>query len=361
MDILIVDDNKANLTLLSTLTRQLPETTATAFLDPLEAIAWSADHPVDLLYVDYIMPGMDGIEFIRRFRAQAHHAEVPIIMVTAYEERSVRYEALSAGANDFLNKPIDTIEFLARSRNLLALQRHSKKLADQAGWLRNEVEKATQEILRRELDTLFHLGKAAEFRDAETGAHILRMANYARVIAAAMGLSDADQEMLLRAAPMHDIGKLGTPDHILLKPGKLNPAEFEIMKQHAAHGWEILRHTPSPIIQAAAVIAHSHHEKWNGEGYPLGLRGEDIPLFGRIVAVADVFDALTSDRPYKQAWSNEKACIYIRTQSGQHFEPRCIDAFFSAWDEILAIQAKYRDEEINGYWAQRADGASHPL
>ncbi len=344
MQILIVDDNQVNITLLTALIKKLEHTTSVGLLHPAEALAWCKDHAVDLLYVDYMMPGMNGIDFIRAFRALPAHGEIPIIMVTANDERTVRYEALSAGANDFLTKPIDTVEFLARSRNLLALRQHSKTLADQAGWLRSEVEKATQEIVRREQDTLFHLGKAAEFRDPETGAHIMRMANYARVIASTLGLSAADQQLLLRAAPMHDVGKLGTPDSILLKPGKLTPAEFEIMKLHAAHGWEILRHSPSPTIQAAAMIAYSHHEKWNGTGYPQGLKSNDIPLFGRIVAIADVFDALTSVRPYKQAWSNEEACRYLREQSGQHFDPECVEAFFGAWDQILKIKSIYHDD-----------------
>lgn len=345
MDILILDDNEVNVALLANLARKLNNCETHRFSQPLKALEWCKQNNVDLMLIDYMMPEMNGVQFIRTIRSIAGLGEVPIIMVTANDERSVRYDALNAGANDFLTKPIDSIEFVTRSKNLLALRQHAKHLADQAGWLREEVAKATSELIRREQETLLHLGKAAEFRDPETGAHILRMSHYAKSVAAAMGLSKEDQQLILYAAPMHDIGKLGTPDNILLKPGKLTPEEFELMKLHATHGWEILRHGKSPSIQAAALIAYSHHEKWDGSGYPQGLKGDTIPLFGRIVAVADVFDALTSERPYKKAWPDEEACNYLREQSGKHFDPACIQAFFEIWDEILKIKNLYRDDD----------------
>lgn len=353
MNILILDDNAVNVALLVNLAKKLEGCQSHQFHHPHPALAWCQQHTAadapDLILVDYMMPDMNGIDFIRAVRNIAGLGEVPIIMVTANDERAVRYDALSAGANDFLTKPVDSIEFLTRSKNLLALRQHAKHLADQAGWLRGEVAKATAELVRREQDTLLHLGKAAEFRDPETGAHILRMSHYARVIAAHLGLPEEAQQLILYAAPMHDIGKLGTPDNILLKPGKLTPEEFELMKLHATHGWEILRHGKSPSIQAAAQIAYSHHEKWDGSGYPQGLKETAIPLFGRIVAVADVYDALTSERPYKNAWTDEQACTLLREQSGKHFDPACITAFFAGWDEICAIKHQYRDDdpEIN--------------
>lgn len=346
MDILILDDNEVNVALLVNLSRKLEGCQPHQFLYPHQALAWCKENTPDLILVDYMMPDMNGIDFIRAVRALPGLGEIPIIMITANDERSVRYDALTAGANDFLTKPIDSIEFITRSKNLLALRQHAKHLADQAGWLRGEVAKATAELVQREQETLLHLGKAAEFRDPETGAHILRMSHYAQIIAAKLGLSEEDQQLILYAAPMHDIGKLGTPDNILLKPGKLTPEEFEIMKLHATHGREILRHGQSPSIKAAALIAYSHHEKWDGSGYPQGLKGDSIPLFGRIVAVADVYDALTSERPYKQPWPDEEACALLREQAGKHFDPACIDAFFQAWDEICAIKRKYRDDDL---------------
>jgi putative two-component system response regulator len=260
-------------------------------------------------------------------------------MVTSVHEAEVRYQALECGANDFLTKPVDKSEFVPRVRNMLALRRHQKVLADRAEGLANEVRMSLAGILAREHDTILRLSRAAEFRDPETGSHIQRMACYSQLIAKALGFSESDQ------APMHDVGKVGIPDHILLKPGKLEPEEFEIMKQHALMGYEILRGSSSHLLQAAALIAVSHHEKFDGSGYPHGRAGEAIPLFGRIVAVADVFDALTSDRPYKKAWDVERAAATIREGSGSHFDPACVEAFFQQWDEVLAIHAAYPDTQ----------------
>ncbi|MCV2357443.1 HD domain-containing protein [Paucibacter sp. TC2R-5] len=219
------------------------------------------------------------------------------------------------------------------------------KLDDRAAWLADEVSKATAESLKREREAVFHLCKAAEYRDPETGAHILRMAHFSKVIAAGLKLSEAEQDLLLQAAPMHDIGKVGIADNILLKPGRLTPDEFEIMKRHAEFGHEILRASSSPVLLAGALIAITHHEKFDGSGYPKGLMGEAIPIFGRIVAVADVFDALTSERPYKKAWSLEDAAAFIRAQSGAHFDPACVEQFFAHWDQILEIRQRFKDAD----------------
>jgi HD-GYP domain-containing protein (c-di-GMP phosphodiesterase class II)/tetratricopeptide (TPR) repeat protein len=228
---------------------------------------------------------------------------------------------------------------------MVALEDARSKLADRAEWLAGEVAKATQEVLARERETVVRLSKAAEYRDPETGAHILRMAHYSELIARGLGLPDADRQLLLEAAPMHDIGKVGITDSILLKPGRLTPEEFEVMKQHAQIGHEILKDSSSLVLQTGAAIALGHHEKFDGSGYPQGLAGEAIPIFSRIVAVADVFDALTSERPYKKAWSLEQAAEHLRTHSGAHFDPRCVDCFFARWDEVLAIRQRFKDEE----------------
>jgi putative two-component system response regulator len=267
-------------------------------------------------------------------------------MVTADHERNTRYSALDAGATDFLTKPIDGREFRARVRNMLAIQRSRKIIADRAQWLEQEVDKRTEEVFARELEMIMRLSRAAEFRDPETGAHIQRMSLFSRLIAEGLGLPAAEQELILRAAPMHDVGKIAIPDHILLKPGRLTSAEFDLMKQHAEYGYEILKNSSSTLLDAAAIIARSHHEKFDGSGYPLGLRGEDIPLHGRIVAVADVFDALTSERPYKQRWDVEQAFDLLRQGAGTHFDPRCVDAFISRRDDVLAIQAQFQDDTL---------------
>lgn len=219
------------------------------------------------------------------------------------------------------------------------------KLADRAEWLAGEVAKATREVLARERETVVRLSKAAEYRDPETGAHILRMAHYSELIARGLGLSEADRQLLLEAAPMHDIGKVGITDAILLKPGRLTPLEFEVMKQHAQIGHEILKDSSSLVLQTGAAIALGHHEKFDGSGYPQGLAGEAIPIFSRIVAVADVFDALTSERPYKKAWPLEQAADHLKAHSGSHFDPLCVDTFFAQWPQVLEIRQRFQDED----------------
>jgi putative two-component system response regulator len=220
-------------------------------------------------------------------------------------------------------------------------------LANRAEWLAAEVAQATAEIAAREKEAILRLSRAAEYRDPETGSHLLRMSNYTRLIAEQLGLSPDEQELLLEASPMHDIGKVGTPDQILLKPGRLTPEEFEIMKQHATIGYEILRDSVSPLLQCAAKLAMAHHEKFDGSGYPQALAGEAIPLHGRIVAVADVFDALTSERPYKKAWTLEAAVDFLKSNSGSHFDPACVEALLAVWPQVLEIRARYYDEPDN--------------
>ena len=345
MNVVIVDDTQINVTLMQALINRVEGCKPICFTDSAAGLQWCIDNDPDLVIVDYMMPAPDGIELIARLRALPPKAEVPILMVTADHEKEVRYRALETGANDFLTKPIDRIEFTSRVKNMLAIRKSHLVLADRAAWLAEEVAKATAEIREREREAVFRLARAAEFRDPETGAHIQRMAHYSRLIAAGIGLDEAQQELILEAAPMHDVGKLGTPDAILLKPGKLTPEEFAVMKQHASIGWEILRDSHAPTLQTAAEIAHTHHEKFDGSGYPHGLKGDGIPLFGRIVAVADVFDALTSARPYKKAWDFDAAWEFIRENSGSHFDPRCTDAFLARREEALAIRARFRDPE----------------
>ena len=343
LNVLIVDDTPINLILFSALVEKLDGCTDFPFAEPLKALEWAKTNTTDLVILDYMMPEMDGLEFITAFRKLPGHEETPILMVTASGQKEVRYAALDLGATDFLMKPLDRVEFLTRTKNMLTMQASRKKLGDHAAWLADEVRKATSEIVLRERETVLRLSKAAEYRDPETGAHIMRMAHYAQLIGKQLGLSVDEQELLLEAAPLHDIGKVGIPDGILLKPGKLTEAEFEIMRQHAQIGYEVLKGSSSRVLQSGAEIAHCHHEKFDGSGYPRGLAGEAIPLFSRIVAVADVFDALTSERPYKKMWDDESATQLIRSQSGLHFDPRCVEAFFSGWEEVMQIRETFRD------------------
>jgi len=345
MQVAVVDDTQLNLTLIGKLVDRTPNARAHNFERPTPALEWCLANAPDLIIVDYMMPEMDGLEFIRRIRAHRDRDDLPILMVTASHERDVRYAALDCGASDFLTKPIDAREFEARVRNMLKLREAHLAGKHRAETLAAEVRRATADILDRERETITRLSRAAEFRDPETGAHIQRMWHFSALIARRLGLGDAFAEDLLMAAPMHDVGKLGIPDHILMKPGRLTPEEFEQMKRHSEIGYDILKGSTSPVIQAAATIALTHHEKYDGSGYPHGTAGENIPLIGRIVAVADVFDALTSVRPYKPAWSLDDATAFLRDGRGQHFDPLCVDALLSDWGAVLKIRDEFQDED----------------
>ena len=343
--VLIIDDSDINLTLIRALVMKLEECDPQLFSEPEVGLAWCKDNLPDLVIVDYMMPVMDGLQFISAFRLIPGRAEIPVLMITANDQKDIRYDALRGGANDFLTKPIDRIEFSARVKNMLTLRDGQKYLEDRAAFLEELVDERTREIRDRERELIYRISRAAEFRDPETGAHIQRMAHYSEIIARGLGLDEKLCKLILQAAPMHDVGKIGIPDMILLKPGKLTDEEFDIMKKHAAMGYELLKDSGSEIMQAGAEIALTHHEKFDGSGYPNGLKGEEIPIFARIVAVADVFDALTSDRPYKKAWDSKDAIELIKKNSGSHFDPECVEAFLKDWHEVLYIKAKYKDEE----------------
>jgi putative two-component system response regulator len=344
MAILIVDDNPTNLVLMGALTQAVDPRPAATFEQPLAALDWCRSATPDLVLLDFMMPDIDGHEFIRRFRLLPGCDDVPIVMVTTADERPVRQAALELGVSDFLVKPVDAVEFRLRVRNLLALRHAQTQLKHRSEWLAQEVERATRAIREREQELVFRLSRAAEFRDPETGSHLRRMAAYAVLIAQRLECDDAFVESMRLSAPMHDIGKLGVPDYILLKPGRLSDEELIIMRGHAAVGARILSGSMSPLIRMAASIAQTHHEKFDGSGYPDGLSGEAIPLVGRIVAVADVFDALTTARPYKQPWSAEDARDYILAERGRHFCPRCCDAFEQGWEQVLEIRRCFPDD-----------------
>lgn len=340
--IAIIDDSESVLNHLTQLvSSMIAEDAAVPFKDPQVALGWCLQNDVDLVIVDYVMPKINGLQFIEAFLTNPSRTDIPVIMVTTSDTMEVRYRALQLGATDFLRKPVDKIEFLTRVRNLLSLSRHHKQTKTQAVLLAEEVRKATQAIVERERESILVLSRAAEFRDNETGAHLLRMSNYCQIIATRMGLPSEEVDLIFTAAPMHDIGKIGIPDHVLLKPGALTPEEREIMTTHAEIGWQILRNNQSPMLQMAAAIALSHHEKWDGTGYPKRVSGLDIPLAGRITAVADVFDALTSVRPYKPAWPLDKALDFLRSNRGSHFDPACVDAFLVSLEQILAVAERY--------------------
>jgi two-component system response regulator RpfG len=342
--VMVVDDQSTGRAILEQVVRSLDErVTVEGFARPVDAIVWATRHISDLVLVDYMMPDMDGIEFVKRLRALPGYEHVPIVMVTVHDDRKVRYAALDAGITDFLTKPLDARECLARCRNLLTLRRQQLALEDRRRLLEHMVEDATREVREREKETLLRLARAGEFRDEETGYHLIRMARYSRLIADAVGLERDEAESIELAAPLHDIGKIGIPDQILLKPGKLDEAEWQVMRRHPLIGHEILKGSASKYVRMGALIALGHHEKYDGTGYPNGLVADHIPLCARIVAVADVFDALTSPRPYKPAWPAERAFLYLAAQRGRHFDPRLADAFVSLRKEIMEIQSEWQD------------------
>jgi len=351
--VLIVDDSPSNLLIYRGIVRNIARSTSICFAVSAEALEWCKDHDPDVVIVDYNMPTPNGLEFIQRFRTLPGKSEIPILMITAETDKHLRYKALEIGANDFLTKPVDVIEFTARARNMLELRRSRKVLEDRAGWLAGEVEKATAQIVARERETIWRLARVAEFRDVATGMHIVRIAQYCGAIAAALHTSEDVRELLVMSSPMHDIGKIAIPDAILLKRGKLTPDEFEIMKQHTVIGHDILKNSASYLLRAAAEIALTHHERFDGTGYPHALQGEAIPLVGRICAISDVFDALTSVRPYKTAWPVQSAVDEIVAAGGTQFDPALVAAFQTALPEILKLKEEFSDEALR---SQQASG-----
>ncbi|OOZ47879.1 two-component system response regulator [Solemya velum gill symbiont] len=342
--VVIVDDESTGRTILEMLVRKIDsDLQVTGFSSASKALEWLKTNPADMIITDYRMSEINGVEFIRRVRGMSDFESVPIMMITVVSEKSVRYEALDAGATAFLTRPIDQIECSTSCRNLLKMQEQQSIIRDKADWLARQVDVATQQIVSREREILLRLGLAGEYRDSDTGNHVLRMAKYSRAIAEELGIAKIECDDIEYAAPMHDIGKIGIPDHILLKTGKLTSSEWEIMKQHTVFGHNILSNSQSRYIQLGSIIALNHHEKFDGSGYPSGLQGQEIPLEARIVAVADVFDALVTKRPYKKAWTDEQALNMLELESGNHFDPECVNAFFNRLDDIFQIRAELTD------------------
>lgn len=337
MRILVVEDNPITLAVIANIARRIPDVEVIDCSDPLEAMIACRGRVHDLVLIDYMMPGMNGIDFIRALKADEVYRSVPVVMITADGERALRIEAIEAGATDFLNKPVDPEELKVRLRNLLALRRAQVELADRARWLAVEVEKATRELLEREEEMIWRLARAIDFRDGGTGAHISRVATISRIVAEEMGLPPDHCRMIYLAAPLHDVGKIGVDDAILNKPGRLDPDELAQMRRHVAYGAAILENGRASLIQVAERIARCHHERWDGAGYPAGLAGEEIPVEGRVAAIADVFDALCARRPYKHAWDKEEAKAEIRSLAGSHFDPACVAAFERGWERIAAV------------------------
>jgi len=345
--ILLIDDNQENLLLLQRMLKSLSKTGSVdtiCFTEPQAALTWCGSHEPDICVVDYNMPGMDGICFITEVRKLPGFKGIPLVMITGTSDGQVRQRALTSGATDFLTRPVDPTEFKTRLDNLLSLRMSLVNPLHKVERLAHDMELLARQTLEREHEQIiFKLSQLSLWRDEETGNHMHRVAHISRLIAQELGYDDQFCDMIYLAAPMHDIGKVGIPDKILLKPGKLTADEWEVMKTHTTIGFEVLKDSSSPLLRMGAEIAHSHHEKYSGHGYPQGLAGEKIPIVGRIVAVADELDALLSVRPYKKAWNPNDVLEQMRRERGKHFDPDCIDVMLRRIDAILAIQSKFAD------------------
>jgi len=341
--ILAIDDEPVNLKLLDKMLRAEGYADLVLLDDPREAAdAYRRPRP-GLVLLDLNMPILDGYAVMRLLREIDEPVPAPVLVLTAQQSSEFLLRAFEAGARDYVVKPFDRAELMARVRNLLEAQLAHRMIWGQAALLEGIVKDRTEKLRRSRLLVVRRLGRAAEYRDNETGNHILRMSRISTLLAERLGWSPEDCEVMLNASPMHDVGKIGIPDEILLKPGRLTSQEWRVMQGHAEIGADILSDDDSDVLVLARSIALSHHEKWDGSGYPRGLSGEEIPQEGRIVAVADVFDALTSERPYKDAWSNERAVEHIRQQAGRHFDPAIVPVFIAALPEILRIREQHVD------------------
>jgi len=343
--IFIVDDEPSNLKLLDKMLGGQGYRNLVLVQDPREVIEYYREQSPNLILLDINMPYLDGYQVMEQLKALNDPLLPPIVILTAQHGKDCMLKALAAGARDFITKPFDRNELLMRVRNLLDVQLAHRLLHDQKKVLEEMVRKRTDELRRTQLQVIQHLGRAAEYRDEETGNHILRMSHISFLLAQGIGWSESDCELILNASPMHDIGKIGVPDNILLKPGKFEPHEWEIMKSHVTIGWELLGDDDSELMRMAREIALTHHEKWDGSGYPNGLTGEEIPQVGRIAALADVFDALTSKRLYKNAWTVEAAVALIKENSGKDFDPELVEVFLQELPSILKVRERFAEPE----------------
>jgi len=349
--ILAVDDEPFNLDLIEASFGDYDNVKLTFATNGQEALDLLEKEVFNVVLLDISMPVMDGLEALNIIRKNDKFKNLPVLMVTANTEKE--HTAIEKGASDFISKPYDIEILCGRTLNYAKMNKYYELVQNQKETLEIEVKQRTKELedtlrlaKRTEYEISIRLGRASEFRDLETAAHIKRMSHYSKLLAKLCGLDDEECELILYAAPLHDIGKVGIPDKILLKPGRFNEEEFEIMKQHAILGAKMLEGADEfPVLKAGHIIALQHHEKWNGSGYPSELKEEEIHLYARIIAVADVFDALSSKRCYKSAMGIEEVMNIMKKDSGTHFDPKLIDLLVNNLDKFLEIQDKYKDDE----------------
>lgn len=326
--ILIVDDIIANIDVLKAILME--DYNLKAATKGIVALKIAEKFLPDIILLDIMMPGMDGYDVCEKLKENPITSHIPIIFVTAMHEVKDEAKGFKVGAVDFITKPINPVVVKARIKTHIALSNQQKELDIQ-------VREKTADLEQSRIDLVSRLSSAAEFKDKDTGLHIRRMSMISQIVAKEYGLSSKEVELISLATPMHDVGKIGIEDKILQKAGKLTDKEWTKMKKHCDIGVKILGHPKDELLRAASIIAHQHHEKWNGKGYPDGLRKENIHIYARIAAIADVFDALTSDRPYKKAWKFEDALNLIKEEKGKHFDPQVVEAFLNKYDEIVEI------------------------
>lgn len=340
--ILIVDDSQANILLLKKLLNISNYSNVISTTFSTEALRLCREEEPDLMLLDLRMPGLDGFQVLEQLRQEKIEEFFPVLVITAQNDHENCIKAFNLGAKDFIGKPFDQAEVLMRIRNMLEIRLLHKEMREHNRSLEVNVQECNRELQGAQQELIHRLVRASEFRDYETGNHIVRMSLYSYELGKAAGLNSRETSLLLHASTMHDIGKVGIPDSILLKPMKLNPEEWEIMKTHTTKGAQILSGSGFDMIQMAETIALTHHERWDGTGYPQGLSGKNIPIVGRITAICDTFDALISERPYKKAWPIELALEEIKRRRGTYFEEFLVDKFFEILPVILEIQAKYK-------------------
>ncbi len=335
--ILLVEDMSINIDIISGLLKKEYKIKVATNGEKALKIAFSEKKP-DLILLDVMMPGMDGYEVCRQLKKDPASRNIPVIFITGKVGAEHEEKGFELGAVDYITKPISPPVVKARVKTHLALSNQNLELE-------MKVRQRTEQLRSTQFEIIRRLGLAGEFKDNETGLHVIRMSNYSMIIGIGLGMQSDEANLLLNTAPMHDIGKIGIPDSVLLKPGKLDKKEWEIMKLHPAYGAKIVGDHESPLLKLARTVALTHHEKWDGSGYPKGLKGEEIPLCGRVVAVADVFDALTTKRPYKDAWSIERSIDLIESEKGKHFDPEVVKSFMGNITEILKIKEKHAEKE----------------
>jgi response regulator RpfG family c-di-GMP phosphodiesterase len=335
-----IDDDEAGLLAVERMGREAG-LEVMGFSHPREAVGYVQTNEVDVVFVDSVMP-RDGVDVVVKIRERL--PDIPIVLLISEEDdEELKRKAISEGVTDFLRKPLSWSEFTARVRAVVQQIKSQHFFKDWSRLLEKEVEKAAQKALERENETIRVLGMASEYKDPVAANHVSRVAHFCRILAKSAGEKEFQQDLVFKSSPLHDLGKLGIPESILFKPGRLTDAEFEIMKTHTTIGFRIIKDSANPLLQTGSTIALTHHERWDGSGYPKGLRAMEIPLFGRIAAVADVFDALISKRPFREAWSLEKAFDYIESGKDRHFDPRLASLFLESRPAVQEVCYTYRD------------------